>query len=198
MASSTPQTMPDKQLTSSHSSPYLMHPFQRGSHHAHGLGFLCRPGGGFTIGFPFPRVKGRRIEPSQPQRRSKTYSGCWTFQARHIKCDEQRPSCNKCLTHGLVCEGYHLRLSWVGNPKDERESAFAPARVFNTYTSTPMSSGLPRKSSIEIAAVMDSLSDCPESPNGSIAHRVGPFFVFSVREATEPRSESPVSPLSRE
>ena len=36
----------------------------------------------------------------------KVKSGCITCKARKVKCDEQKPHCQKCLSLGRTCEGY--------------------------------------------------------------------------------------------
>ncbi|KAK0881027.1 hypothetical protein LTR87_005148 [Friedmanniomyces endolithicus] len=33
-------------------------------------------------------------------------TGCFTCRARKIRCDETRPSCQRCSTHGVPCPGY--------------------------------------------------------------------------------------------
>lgn len=55
-------------------------------------------------------------KPRKP--RNKSFSGCWTCRAKHIKCDEAKPSCNRCQNAGIECEGYGVRISWasVRNP----------------------------------------------------------------------------------
>ncbi|KAL6917121.1 hypothetical protein ACHAPO_006066 [Fusarium lateritium] len=55
-------------------------------------------------------------KPRKP--RNKSFSGCWTCRAKHVKCDEAKPSCNRCQNAGVDCEGYGVRLSWasVRNP----------------------------------------------------------------------------------
>ncbi len=50
------------------------------------------------------------------KRRSKTFTGCWTCRSRAVKCDEGRPSCIKCLSASLSCQGYGIRLVWPGEP----------------------------------------------------------------------------------
>ncbi|KAK7419089.1 hypothetical protein QQX98_003591 [Neonectria punicea] len=45
--------------------------------------------------------------------RTKTFSGCWTCRAKHVKCDETQPNCNRCQRSGVGCEGYGVRLSWT-------------------------------------------------------------------------------------
>ncbi|KAF2805518.1 uncharacterized protein BDZ99DRAFT_539967 [Mytilinidion resinicola] len=46
-------------------------------------------------------------------RRRKTFTGCWTCRSRHVKCDEQRPACKRCLAGKFTCRGYEARLTWV-------------------------------------------------------------------------------------
>lgn len=61
--------------------------------------------------------------------RTRTFTGCWTCRYRHIKCDEQRPSCQRCAKAKRKCEGYNIRLSWSPSP---RPSLLRPIR--NTAT----------------------------------------------------------------
>lgn len=46
----------------------------------------------------------------------RTRSGCRTCKVRRVKCDEQRPSCRRCLDTGRACDGYGI---W-GQPKSTR------------------------------------------------------------------------------
>ncbi|CAG9999968.1 unnamed protein product [Clonostachys byssicola] len=53
-------------------------------------------------------------DPAHPRkRRRKTFSGCWTCRAKHVKCDEAKPACMRCERAGVRCEGYGIRLSWT-------------------------------------------------------------------------------------
>ncbi|RSL82702.1 hypothetical protein CEP51_004981 [Fusarium floridanum] len=45
-------------------------------------------------------------------------SGCVTFRAKHLKCDESKPSCQLCSTRGVECGGYHLTLRWSRKHED--------------------------------------------------------------------------------
>ncbi|VUC24978.1 unnamed protein product [Clonostachys rosea] len=45
-------------------------------------------------------------------RGSRTRTGCWSCRARGVKCDEQRPRCQKCSKLDLTCQ-YGVRLQWV-------------------------------------------------------------------------------------
>lgn len=42
---------------------------------------------------------------SETQRRGFA-GGCLTCRMRKVKCDEQRPSCQRCLSTGRTCDGY--------------------------------------------------------------------------------------------
>ncbi|KAI0506201.1 hypothetical protein F5B22DRAFT_470713 [Xylaria bambusicola] len=52
--------------------------------------------------------------PSQPKSRrrggERSRSGCKSCKARHIKCDETRPNCRRCLIKGQVCGGYSTTI----------------------------------------------------------------------------------------
>jgi hypothetical protein len=37
-------------------------------------------------------------------------SGCFTCRKRKIRCDETRPGCKKCATHGVKCPGYRTEV----------------------------------------------------------------------------------------
>ncbi|KAF7507687.1 hypothetical protein GJ744_010240 [Endocarpon pusillum] len=37
---------------------------------------------------------------------NKVRTGCWTCKARHLKCGEEKPQCNRCASTGRVCGGY--------------------------------------------------------------------------------------------
>ncbi|KAK1690157.1 hypothetical protein BDP55DRAFT_627855 [Colletotrichum godetiae] len=55
-------------------------------------------------------------------RRQKTFTGCWTCRERHVRCDEQRPACRRCVAGKFACQGYGTRLTWLsstgqGTPK---------------------------------------------------------------------------------
>ncbi|KAM0156166.1 hypothetical protein ACHAQE_006464 [Botrytis cinerea] len=52
-----------------------------------------------------------RVAPGQRKRayRPKTKSGCSTF--RRVKCDEGRPSCQRCISTGRKCDGYEKKSS---------------------------------------------------------------------------------------
>ncbi|KAI1615084.1 arginine metabolism regulation protein II [Exophiala viscosa] len=51
---------------------------------------------------------------SKPERqRTRTLTGCQTCRERKLKCDDTRPACRRCLTLGVECQGYGVKLSWL-------------------------------------------------------------------------------------
>ncbi|KAI1185699.1 hypothetical protein F5B17DRAFT_406779 [Nemania serpens] len=48
---------------------------------------------------------------SKPTNRKKVKTGCRTCKVRHVKCDEGRPACHRCVSTGRTCDGYGI---WGG------------------------------------------------------------------------------------
>ncbi|KAF4343290.1 Arginine metabolism regulation II [Fusarium beomiforme] len=69
-----------------------------------------------------PQSPGRTASGQPRKPRTKSFSGCWTCRAKHVKCDEAKPECNRCQKAGIECEGYGVRISWasVRNPTTYR------------------------------------------------------------------------------
>ncbi|KAK6848841.1 hypothetical protein PG995_012674 [Apiospora arundinis] len=64
-----------------------------------------------------------QAEANRKQPRTKQFTGCWTCRRRRVKCDEAKPSCERCNRLNISCDGYGLRLTWVhGN----EEASVAP------------------------------------------------------------------------
>ncbi|KAM5344321.1 hypothetical protein ACJ41O_012858 [Fusarium nematophilum] len=78
-----------------------------------------------------------RPDSASRKTRTKSFSGCWTCRAKHVKCDETRPSCNRCRRSGISCEGYGIRLSWtsVRNPATFRSRTPSTRRAAQRATS---------------------------------------------------------------
>jgi len=51
-------------------------------------------------------VDRKRHSVQHSLRRTKVKTGCKTCRIRKIKCDEGKPSCQKCVTTGRACDGY--------------------------------------------------------------------------------------------
>ncbi|KAE8332775.1 hypothetical protein BDV39DRAFT_215835 [Aspergillus sergii] len=64
---------------------------------------------------------------------SRTRSGCRTCKIRRVKCDEQRPSCVKCIGSGRVCNGYGIwdrPAEVLSKPRLQTTSVFYPPQSF--------------------------------------------------------------------
>lgn len=51
-------------------------------------------------------------------------TGCKTCKIRHVKCDEERPTCNKCRSTGRVCDGYETKQSAFKFPEYDSSHLF--------------------------------------------------------------------------
>lgn len=62
-----------------------------------------------------------KLESRERKFHHKTRDGCSTCRARHIKCDEGKPTCQKCLSRGIECGGYRpkpkiFEPTWSSSP----------------------------------------------------------------------------------
>ncbi|KAF5710654.1 Arginine metabolism regulation II [Fusarium mundagurra] len=65
-------------------------------------------------------------------RKPKTRSGCSVCKGRKVKCDEEVPSCQRCIKIGVECPGYYKPVKWsvkheknIVNLPQASESSFA-------------------------------------------------------------------------
>ncbi|KAF4455733.1 Arginine metabolism regulation protein II [Fusarium austroafricanum] len=143
-----------------------------------------------------PRQSPATTESGQPRKpRTKTFSGCWTCRAKHVKCDEAKPACNRCQKAGVECEGYGVRLSW------------APAR----NQSTARRGGRRRKVAARLRQSRDSESiadtasgqDAPscngpdESDQGDMFANDGPSDLSSESQYTNPSFHYQPAPVNQ-
>ncbi|KAF5587540.1 C6 zinc finger domain-containing protein [Fusarium pseudoanthophilum] len=77
-----------------------------------------------------PPCTSQRLPAYREIRRVKT--GCYTCKGRKVKCDEQRPSCLRCISTGRKCSGYGV---WGGGATPRLEiyqpSNLGPLRCLN-------------------------------------------------------------------
>ncbi|RSL69011.1 hypothetical protein CEP54_002555 [Fusarium duplospermum] len=71
---------------------------------------------------------------SRRTRRVKTFSGCMTCRSRHVKCDEARPACRRCVNARIECSGYsgyRAAVQWkpVRVPSDFRTARAAASET---------------------------------------------------------------------
>lgn len=143
---------------------------------------------------------------------NKSFTGCWTCRSRKVKCDEQKPHCQKCIQRDLECEGYGLRLTWVvgsgedgldsllGNqeetntasPNRRRSRRASPNRRGRRAVELVVTGPSRRWTSPEIDAMLERIDTCPDGASKSEA---GGFSVFTAR--AQSRSETPTGPTPR-
>lgn len=58
-------------------------------------------------------------------------SGCYTCRKRKIRCDEARPGCKRCTTHGVQCPGYRTEKAGGVEFRDQTRDVVKKARVFH-------------------------------------------------------------------
>ncbi|KAE9368242.1 hypothetical protein N431DRAFT_414528 [Stipitochalara longipes BDJ] len=98
-------------------------------------GEMGRYGAGSSADPPqSPRQTNRRVKvyPERPNRvrakKPKTRSGCKTCKIRRVKCDETKPSCQRCTKFGVSCDGY-LRPTAPASAKALKPSHSYPAPI---------------------------------------------------------------------
>ncbi|CAK7206051.1 hypothetical protein SEUCBS139899_008834 [Sporothrix eucalyptigena] len=72
-----------------------------------------------------------------PQRRGKVKTGCGTCRTRKVKCDEAKPSCQKCVSTGRTCDGYASPFRFYGG--DATKSSPPAAQANKPVHTTPVS-----------------------------------------------------------
>lgn len=60
---------------------------------------------------------------------SRSIYGCWTCRLRKKKCDENHPSCSKCTSLSLDCDGYGPRPDWMRRGDLESDHARKVKRI---------------------------------------------------------------------
>ncbi|MCJ1437867.1 hypothetical protein MMC27_007254 [Xylographa pallens] len=74
-------------------------------------------------------TKSKRTRASVP----KVRTGCRTCKIRHVKCDEQKPACERCSSTGRVCDGYGVEVSTQSTLVEEvRVVTISQSACFNS------------------------------------------------------------------
>lgn len=123
-----------------------------------------------------PGIPNRQSEPKQ--KRTKTFTGCWTCRARRVKCDEHKPHCLRCRRGGHECQGYNVRLGW-----DVRVNANCQERVPRRQIRLA-GEGPERRNGDDDALSADALEgilgELDRYSGEEALERRGPFSVFRV------------------
>ncbi|KAF8761966.1 maltose acetyltransferase [Rhizoctonia solani] len=127
---------------------------------------------------------------STKQSRSKT--GCLTCKTRRKKCDEQRPTCERCARAKMECLGY----SYLDNPEElaQARAKIAASRVARTseQPNSPLVPLLDRASSLHGGHPIPTRSESVPTPSGMAASGL-PSHDFVVRDTA--RSEGDATHL---
>ncbi|KAJ9502451.1 arginine metabolism regulation protein II [Exophiala xenobiotica] len=124
-----------------------------------------------------PITGGRSAKPRQPVKHTKTFTACWTCRNRHVKCDEGRPECARCLKGGFPCQGYGIRLVWVDPNTQEREQNIR--RVIGAPAIYDEDSGFMQ---VNVLEALDAIENLSTDATGLSS---GPFSVFAL-EGNDP------------
>ncbi|KPM44125.1 hypothetical protein AK830_g2412 [Neonectria ditissima] len=123
-----------------------------------------------------PGFEQPRSITSRPRRR-KTFTGCWTCRSRHVKCDEQRPACKRCVAGSFTCRGYDVRLTWVSSAASE-----LPKGNRRVLSQRETESAASHSSPLDVRTTLRQLDGpCEASPMTE-----GPFSVFQASQPNHP------------
>lgn len=130
-------------------------------------------------------------------RKSRNFDGCWTCRSRKVKCDLQRPKCQRCIKAGIDCAGYNIKLGW-SNPlsvspldnsliclqteeeNDNAESTFQRRNIeFVRFPNT-----LQYETFKEVSYNLSRLDIITQQKKGPDC-RVGPFSVYKIEGLTK-------------
>ncbi|EHK42430.1 hypothetical protein TRIATDRAFT_34766 [Trichoderma atroviride IMI 206040] len=75
---------------------------------------------------------------SRCEKRIQVKTGCRTCKIRKLKCDEERPSCRRCVSTGRVCDGYGI---WGGGGGKISRSRQQPLNLNSRPAHVPLISG---------------------------------------------------------
>jgi len=121
-----------------------------------------------------PHTTGRKAaKPRQPIKHTKTFSACWTCRKRHVKCDELRPECARCVKGGFECQGYGIKLVWIDPDTQEREQNIR--RAIGAPAIYDHDSSFMR---VDVQHALETLENCSTDAKGLT---FGPFAVFAIR-----------------
>ncbi|KAH8686475.1 hypothetical protein BGZ61DRAFT_393190 [Ilyonectria robusta] len=110
-------------------------------------------------------------------RGSRSRSGCARCKGQHMKCDEQRPSCGRCLRAKKPCPGYQKVIKW--SRKHEFHSEDETTQQETQLLSPSRSSILPTDPGTLLSIAEDSLEDATNDLMSHNSRIGGPNFDVS-------------------
>lgn len=118
--------------------------------------------------------------------RPKVKSGCVTCKKRHVKCDEAKPTCSRCIKASVECLGYH---EGTGTPEDGRVGRRKRQRRLDV----PIRTLLPRPPPPPQSSTSPSPSPSPSPYNNRRTSDGGSSTAYVVSSAASPSAA--ISPL---
>ena len=88
---------------------------------------------------------------------SRSTHGCWTCRLRKKKCDENHPSCFRCTSLQIACDGYGPRPYWMDRGDLQREQARYKTHIIAQFKSAMRENELPGTSQ-EVEHELDALA----------------------------------------
>ncbi|KAG8169128.1 hypothetical protein KVR01_001877 [Diaporthe batatas] len=80
------------------------------------------------------RMADGQAQRGKPRLKARTRSGCITCRIRRVKCDEARPSCNRCAQSKRQCDGYLTLASQQGSSSDDAKASTTSKYPGNTVS----------------------------------------------------------------
>ncbi|OBT39050.1 hypothetical protein VE00_10879 [Pseudogymnoascus sp. WSF 3629] len=74
---------------------------------------------------------------------SRSTHGCWTCRLRKKKCDENHPSCSRCTSLQIACDGYGPRPYWMDRGDLQREQARYKTHIIAQFKTAMRENELP-------------------------------------------------------
>lgn len=95
---------------------------------------------------------------------SRSTHGCWTCRLRKKKCDENHPSCSRCTSLQIACDGYGPRPYWMDRGDLQREQARYKTHIIAQFKTAMRENELPGTSQ-NVERELDTLVDTTIAPS---------------------------------
>lgn len=129
-----------------------------------------------------------RVHPEDRKKKhhAKSRHGCISCKKRHLKCDEARPECLRCVKDFGRCEGYRTPRTWMFEPTHED----ANNTVFEIGSSSPEISSASSTTGSTASPVSSKTSLSSASSIGSQPGSVSPEPEHTRQKRWAPKSRS--------
>ncbi|AOA64104.1 GQ67_03563T0 [Komagataella phaffii] len=137
-----------------------------------------------------------------PTKKKRSFYGCWTCRSRKVKCDNGRPSCQRCQKSNLNCLGYNIKLSWSTPYTVGKHGTLVPLSNYvldkeddsiqrRNISLVRFTSDSTYKNDKDLDLVLDELEQLPVY--GNSPNKRGPFMVFQASTDHKVKTETNTS-----